>query len=53
MRRDLAFMGVARQVERPVRSIACLAFVAVLAAAFWAGAVWIAEAFLKIPGPGF
>jgi hypothetical protein len=46
-------MGVARQVERPVRSIACLAFVAVLAAAFWAGAVWIAEAFLKIPGPGF
>ena len=53
MRRDLAFMGVARQVERPVRSIACLAFVGVLGTAFWAGAVWIAEAFLQIPGPGF
>lgn len=53
MRRDLAFMGVARQVERPARCIACLAFVAVLAAAFWAGAVWIAEAFMRIPGPGF
>lgn len=53
MRRDLAFMGVARQVERPARSIACLAFVAVLGAAFWAGAVWIAEAFLSTPGLGF
>lgn len=53
MRRDLAFMGVARQVERPARSIACLAFVAVLASAFWAGAVWIAEAFMRMPGPGF
>jgi len=53
MRRDLAFMGAARQVERPARSIACLAFVAVLAAAFWAGAIWIADAFLRIPGPGF
>ena len=53
MRRDLAFMGVARQVERPARSVACLAFVAVMGAAFWAGAVWIAEAFLRIPTPGF
>jgi hypothetical protein len=53
MRRDLAFMGVARQAQRPARSIACLAFVAVLGAAFWAGVAWIAEAFLRIPGPGF
>jgi hypothetical protein len=52
MRRDLAFMGVARQVERPARSIACLAFVAVLGAAFWAGAVWIVEAFVNTPGLG-
>lgn len=53
MRRGLAFMGVARQAERPARSIACLAFVGVLAAAFWAGAAWIAEAFLRIPATGF
>lgn len=52
MRRDLALMGVARQVERPARSIACLAFVAVLSVAFWAGVVWIAESFLRMPGPG-
>ena len=52
MRRDFAFMGAARQVERPARSIACLAFVAVLGMAFWAGAVWIAESFLRMPGPG-
>lgn len=43
MRRDLAFTGVVRQAERPARSIACLAFVTLLGAAFWAGAVWIAE----------
>jgi len=53
MRRDLAFMGVARQAERPARSIACLAFVAAMAAAFWAGAAWIAEIYLRTPGPGF
>ena len=47
MRRDLAFMGVARQVERPARSIACLAFVGLLGAAFWAGAAWIAEIYLR------
>ncbi len=52
MRRDLAFSGVARQVERPVRSVACLAFVGLMGAAFWAGAVWIAEAFLQFPAPG-
>jgi hypothetical protein len=53
MRRDLAFMGVARQVERPARSIACLAFVAVLGTAFWAGAAFIAEAYMRTPGLGF
>jgi hypothetical protein len=49
MRRDLAF-GVGRQAERPVRSIACLVFVALLAAAFWAGAAWIAQGFLRTAG---
>jgi hypothetical protein len=53
MRRDLAFTGVARQVERPARSIACLAFVAILGAAFWAGAAWVAEIYLRTPGIGF
>lgn len=47
MRRDLAFGGLARQTERPVRSIACLVFVAILGAAFWAGAAWIAEIMLR------
>ena len=50
MRRDLAFSGVTRHVERPARSIACIAFVALLGAAFWAGAAWIAEQFLRTPG---
>ena len=48
MAREFAFNGVARQVERPLRSIACLAFVAVLGAAFWAGAVWIGDHFLRM-----
>ena len=53
MRRDLVFRGAARQAWRPASSIACLAFVAFLAAAFWAGAAWIAEIYLRTPGPGF
>jgi hypothetical protein len=53
MRRDLAFMGAARHAERPARSIACLAFVALLGAAFWAGAAWIADIYLRTPGFGF
>jgi hypothetical protein len=48
MARELAFSGVARQVERPVRSIACLVFVAILGAAFWAGAVWVGEYVLRM-----
>lgn len=53
MRRDFALSGVARQAERPVRSVACLAFVALLGAGFWAGAAWIAETFLRMAGSGF
>ncbi len=53
MRRDLAFMGAARQAERPARSIACLAFVAALGAAFWAGAAWIADIYMRTSGLGF
>ena len=52
MRRDFALSGVARQAERPLRSVACLAFVALLGAAFWAGAVWIAETIVRTAGAG-
>ena len=47
MRRDLAFTGATRHMERPARSIACLVFVAFLGVAFWAGVAWIAESVLR------
>ena len=50
MRREFAFRGVARPKERTARSIACLAFVAALALAFWAGAAWIVETFVRLNG---
>ena len=54
MRRNLAFGGVARPAaHRGVSSIACLAFVAVLGVAFWAGAIWIAELLVRISGTSF
>jgi hypothetical protein len=53
MRRDLALSGVARQAERPARCIACLAFVGVLSTVFWAGAVYIAENFMRMAGTAF
>jgi hypothetical protein len=53
MRRDLVHWGVARQAWRPTASIACLAFVGVLATAFWAGVVWIARAFMSLGAFGF
>lgn len=52
MRRDLTHWGVARQAWRPATSIACLAFVATLAIAFWAGVVWIAQAFMALSAQG-
>lgn len=52
MRRDFALGGVTRQIERPARSIACLAFVAILGAAFWAGAMWIAATVFSLYGQG-
>ena len=53
MRRQLATLGGARQIERPVRSIASLAFVGLMAAAFWAGAVYIGEMFISLGGSAF
>jgi hypothetical protein len=48
MRRELSLRGAARPTERTARSIACLAFVAALALAFWAGAAWIVQAFVRL-----
>jgi hypothetical protein len=53
MRRHLAFGGAARPAHRGVTSLACLAFVVVLAAAFWAGALWIAQFLLRVSSSGF
>jgi len=54
MRRNLAIGGAARpSVNRSVSSVACLVFVAVLGVAFWAGAVWLAQALMRISQTGF
>lgn len=54
MRPNLAFGGVARQeLNRSVSSVACLAFVALLGLAFWAGALWIGQVLLRISQTGF
>jgi hypothetical protein len=53
MRRQLAGFSGARQMERPVRSIACLIFVGLLAAAFWAGAVYIGGMFFTVGASPF
>ena len=52
MARNLAFGGAARPLGRNASSVACLVFVALLAVAFWAGALWIGE-FLLRASPGF
>jgi hypothetical protein len=53
MRRNLAFGGAPRPVlSRSVSSVACLAFVAVLGLAFWAGAVWLAQLLVRISQTG-
>ena len=53
MRRNLAFGGMARPAaNRSVSSVACLAFVALLAVAFWAGAVWLGEVIVRLSQVG-
>jgi hypothetical protein len=47
MVRHLAYGGLARPVGRGVSSFACLAFVALLGMAFWAGAVWLGQLILS------
>ena len=53
MARHLAFGGVSGPMTRSARSVACLAFVALLGAAFWAGAVWIGDALIRWAATGF
>jgi hypothetical protein len=48
MARNLAFGGGARPLGRSVRSLACLAFVALLGVAFWAGALWLGQVLLRV-----
>ena len=48
MPRKAAYAGVVREPARGVSSVACLAFVAVLALAFWAGAVWVGNLLLQL-----
>ena len=53
MARHLAFSGVSRPMARSASSVACLAFVALMGTAFWAGAVWIGETLLRWRAGGF
>jgi hypothetical protein len=52
MARHLTF-GASRPMPKGASSLACLAFVALLGVAFWAGAVWIGQAVLRLTGFGF
>jgi hypothetical protein len=52
MARNLAFGGAARPLGRNASSVACLVFVALLAVAFWTGALWIGGYLLRA-SPGF
>ena len=53
MARRLAYSGTMRVPARGVSSFACLAFVALLGTAFWAGAVWLAQLILSVTATGF
>lgn len=48
MLRTPAFGDVARGTQAGAKSVACLAFVAVLGLAFWAGALWIGNTLLQL-----
>jgi hypothetical protein len=52
MARNLTFGGAARPLGRNASSIACMAFVALLGLAFWAGALWIGEFILRMSSSG-
>ena len=50
MARNLIFGGAHRGLGRNTSSVACLAFVAVLGLAFWAGALWIGQLLMSLSG---
>ncbi len=50
MARNLAFGGAHRVLGRNTSSMACLAFVAILGLAFWAGALWIGQLLMSLSG---
>ena len=52
MSQNNALAGVGTGRKKSASSIACLAFVAVMATAFWAGAVWIGNVVLQILSAG-
>jgi hypothetical protein len=52
MARYLAIGGVARPLGRSISSLACLAFVALLGVAFWAGAMWLGQVLLRMSAAG-
>ena len=52
MDRNLVIDSAGRPAGRCVSSLACLAFVFLMGAAFWAGAAWIGEALLRIGSSG-
>jgi hypothetical protein len=52
MSRNAILAGMDRNQSKSVSSIACLAFVAVLATAFWAGALWIGNLLLQVLAAG-
>jgi hypothetical protein len=48
MSRNAAWAGLGGRQPKGASSIACLAFVAILATAFWAGALWIGNLMLQL-----
>ena len=48
MSQNVVFGGPARRQERAVGSIACLAFVLLLASAFWAGALVLGQVLMRL-----
>ena len=48
MSRNPAWAGMGARQAKGASSVACLAFVAVMASAFWAGALWIGNMLLVV-----
>ena len=53
MRRNLALVAAVRPEHHHARPVTCLVFVALLSAAFWAGAIWLAEFLIRVSRLGY